>query len=43
MIRQVKEGYRLYNHSGKNLGTYSSYSDAVKREKQIKMFKHMNQ
>lgn len=31
--------YRLYSHTGKNLGTYSTKDGAVKRERQIQFFK----
>ena len=41
MIQQTKEGWRIYSGKGKNLGTYTKYVDAVAREKEIKMFKHM--
>jgi hypothetical protein len=40
MIKQVKGGWRLESHSGRNLGTFGSYSAAVKREKDILYFKH---
>jgi len=40
IIRKVKSGYRLYSHSGKNLGTYPSRAGAKKRERQVQYFKH---
>ena len=43
IIRKVKDGYRLYSHSGKNLGTYSSKAGAEKRERQVQYFKHANE
>jgi len=39
MIKQTKEGWTLFSHTGKRLGTYSTYSDAVAREKEIQYFK----
>jgi len=39
-IGKVKDGYRLYSHSGKNLGTYPSKAGAEKRERQVQFFKH---
>jgi hypothetical protein len=41
-IRKVKGGYRLVSKRGKNLGTYPTKAGAKKREKQVKMFKHMD-
>lgn len=35
-IRKVKNGYRLYSNSGKNLGTYSSMKGAKKREREAR-------
>ena len=40
IIKKVKGGYRLYSHSGKNLGTYPSRAGAEKRERQVTYFKH---
>jgi len=40
IIRKVADGYRLYSHSGKNLGTYPSRAGAEKRERQVQYFKH---
>jgi hypothetical protein len=40
IIRKVKGGYRLYSHSGKNLGTYDTQAGAKKRERQVQYFKH---
>lgn len=41
MIRKVKGGYRLLSHTGKNLGTFKTRAEAMKREREVKMFKHM--
>jgi len=41
MIRKVKGGYRLVSHKGKNLGTSKTKAGAMKREKEVQMFKHM--
>jgi len=38
-IRKVSGGHRLVSKSGKNLGTYSTRAQAVKREKQVNYFK----
>jgi hypothetical protein len=40
IIRKVKDGYRLYSHSGKNLGTYDTRAGAENRERQVQYFKH---
>ena len=40
IIRKVKDGYRLYSHSGRNMGTYPTKSGAEKRERQVQYFKH---
>jgi hypothetical protein len=40
IIRKVKSGYRLYSHSGRNLGTYPTRAGAKKREQQVQYFKH---
>lgn len=41
IIRKVgKSSWRLYSHSGKNLGTYSSRAGAEKREREVQYFKH---
>ncbi len=39
--RKVKGGYRLYSKKGRNLGTFKTKAGVKKREKQVKMFKHM--
>jgi len=40
-IKRVGKGkFRLVSHKGKNLGTYSSRSGAVKREREVNYFKH---
>lgn len=41
MIRHIEGGWQLVSRKGKNLGVFRSYGDAVKREKEIEMFKHM--
>jgi hypothetical protein len=41
MIRPVKGGYRLYSHSGRNLGTFKTKAAAKKHEQEVKAFKHM--
>ena len=41
MIKRLPNGkFRLYSHSGKNLGTYSSMVGAENREKQVNYYKH---
>ena len=41
MIRKVKGGYRLVSKkTGKNLGTYRTKAEAMKRERQVQYFKH---
>lgn len=41
-IKKLKNGkYRVTSRSGKNLGTYSTKSEAKKRLKQVEMFKHL--
>lgn len=42
-IGKVKSGYRLYSHTGKNLGTYPTHAGAEKREKQVNYFKHIDE
>ena len=39
-IGQVKGGYRLYSHKGKNLGTFDSKAGAEKHEREVQYFKH---
>ena len=39
-IKKVKGGYRLVSRIGKNLGTSKTRAGAVKRERQVKYFKH---
>jgi hypothetical protein len=39
-IGKVKDGYRLYSHKGKNLGTFSSKAAAEKHEREVQYFKH---
>lgn len=40
VIRKVKDGYRLYSHKGRNLGTFDSKSAAKKHEREVQYFKH---
>lgn len=40
MIRRVKGGFRLVSHTGKNLGTFPTRKQAMKRERQVNFFKH---
>jgi hypothetical protein len=40
IIRKVKDGYRLYSHTGKNLGTFDSKAGAEKHEREVNYFKH---
>jgi hypothetical protein len=40
IIRKVKDGYRLYSHKGKNLGTFDTKSGAEKHEREVNYFKH---
>lgn len=42
IIRKVKDGYRLYSHKGKNLGTFPSKAGAEKHEREVQYFKHKN-
>ena len=41
-IGKVKDGYRLYSHKGKNLGTFDSKAGAEKHEREVQYFKHKN-
>lgn len=38
MIRKVKDGYRVVARSGRNMGTYGTKKQALKRLKQIERF-----
>jgi hypothetical protein len=40
IIRKVKDGYRLYSHKGKNLGTFDTLDGAKKHEREVQYFKH---
>lgn len=48
MIKEARIGrlsngkYRVYSRTGKNLGTYTNYSEAEKRLANVEMFKHMD-
>lgn len=39
MIRHIKGGWQVVSESGKNLGKYMSYSNAIRRLKQVEWFK----
>jgi len=42
MVRKLKQGkYRLYSSKGKNLGTFTSKTKAMKHEKQVRYFKYL--
>lgn len=41
IIRKVKDGYRLYSHKGKNLGTFDTRSATKKHDQQIGYFKSL--
>lgn len=41
MYKHTKNGWELYSHRGRLLGTFGSYSALVQREKQINYFKHV--
>jgi hypothetical protein len=40
IVRKVKDGYRLYSHKGKNLGTFDTKAGAKKHEREVNYFKH---
>ena len=40
IIRKVKDGYRLYSHKGRNLGTFDTKKQAEKHEREVQYFKH---
>lgn len=40
IIRKVGNKYRLYSHTGKNLGTFDSLEAAKKHEREVQYFKH---
>jgi len=40
IIRKVKDGYRLYSHAGKNLGTFDNKAGAENHEREVNYFKH---
>jgi hypothetical protein len=42
-IGKVKDGYRLYSHTGKNLGTFGSKAGAEKHEREVQYFKHLGE
>lgn len=42
MIRKVGEEYRVLSEKGRNMGTYRTKEEAVKRLHQIEYFKHKN-
>lgn len=35
MIKKIKEGYRVFAESGRNMGTYKTEKEAKKRLQQI--------
>ncbi len=41
IVRKGKR-FRLVSRKGRNLGTFGTKAQAVKREKQVVMFKHMD-
>jgi len=42
MIRKTKEGYKVVSKTtGRNLGVSPTKAGAIKREKQVQMFKHI--
>ena len=41
MIKQVAGGWRLYSHADRPITPVTSYSECVKREQEIKSFKHI--
>jgi hypothetical protein len=41
MIKKIGNQYKVIAHSGRSMGTYNSKTSAVKRLKQIEIFKHM--
>ena len=42
-IGKVKDGYRLYSHKGKNLGTFDTRAGAEKHEREVQYFKHASE
>ena len=42
-IGKVKSGYRLYSHTGKNLGTFPNKAGAKKHEREVQYFKHASE
>ncbi len=40
MIQKHGSGWRVVSHTGKNLGTFPSRTQAVKRLRQVEFFKH---
>jgi hypothetical protein len=42
MIKKVKEGYKVVSKTtGRNLGVSPTKAGAIKREKEVQMFKHL--
>lgn len=42
MIKKVKEGYKVVSKTtGRNLGVSPTKAGAIKREKEVEMFKHL--
>lgn len=42
MIKKTHGHYKLVSHTGKNLGTFSSKAEAIRREKQVTFFKNLD-
>lgn len=42
MIRKVNNKYKVVSKTGKNLGTYRTKKEALKRLRQVEYFKHVN-
>lgn len=40
IIRKIGNKWRLYSHTGKNLGTFDSLEAAKKHEREVQYFKH---
>ena len=39
-IRRIGKRFRLVSRKGKNLGTFGTRAEAVKREREVAFFKH---
>lgn len=40
VIRKIGDKWRLYSHTGKNLGTFDSKEAAERHERAVQFFKH---